>query len=180
MERAAELVSCQRSQEGQLSRDPGSVLPHGGDHTPSAKERLMRSGSRVALIIMMACAVGVVRDLSPSVRAQDATPAARQRAGGSETVSARTLASGTMEVSAPGKGQFGLGRIVLAPGAGLAFNPTSPAEVLVYTAAGALTFRVDVPMTVSRRVEPGTPVPTEPEAIVADTEFTLRDGDSAF
>ena len=139
----------------------------------------MRWGSRVALIIMMACAVGVVQVLSPSVRAQDATPAARQGAGGSETVSARTLASGTMEVSAPGKGQFGLSRIVLAPGAGLAFNPTSPSAVLVYTAAGALTFRVDVPMRVSRRVEPGTPVPTEPEAIAADTDFTLRDGDSA-
>ena len=139
----------------------------------------MRWGSCVALIIMVACAVGVVRDLSPSVRAQDATPAARQRAGGSETVSARTLASGTMEVFAPGKGQFGLGRIVLAPGAGLAFNPMNPAAVLVYTAAGGLTFRVDVPMTVSRRGGLGTPVPTQPEAIAADTEFTLRDGDSA-
>jgi hypothetical protein len=139
----------------------------------------MRWGSRVALIIMVACAVGVVQVLSPSVRAQDATPAARQRAGGSETVSARTLASGTMEVFAPGKGQFGLGRIVLAPGAGLAFNPMNPAAVLVYTAAGGLTFRVDVPMTVSRRGGLGTPVPTQPEAIAADTEFTLRDGDSA-
>ena len=34
-------------------------------------------------------------------------------------------------------------------------------------------------MTVARGAKAGTPVPTEPEAIPADTEFTLSDGDSA-
>jgi hypothetical protein len=34
-------------------------------------------------------------------------------------------------------------------------------------------------MTVARRGSPGTPIPTEPEAVEANTEFTLRDGDSA-
>jgi len=84
-----------------------------------------------------------------------------------------------MEVLAPGTGQLGLGRLALAPGASLSFDPTDPSAALVYTVAGALTFRVEVPMTVSRRGDPGTPVPTEPEAIAADTEFTLHDGDSA-
>ena len=139
----------------------------------------MRWGSRVALIIMVVCAIGVVRDLSPRASAQEATPAARQRAGTSDTVAARTLASGSMEVLAPGTGQLGLGRLALVPGASLSFAPTDPSAVLVYTVAGALTFRVEVPMTVSRRGDPGTPVPTEPEAIAADTEFTLHDGDSA-
>jgi hypothetical protein len=34
-------------------------------------------------------------------------------------------------------------------------------------------------MTVARAATAGTPVPTEPEAVAANTEFTLRDGDSA-
>jgi hypothetical protein len=45
--------------------------------------------------------------------------------------------------------------------------------------SGTLTFTIDAPMTVARGVEAGTPIPTEPEAIPANTEFTLSDGDSA-
>src|SRR5215217_2582350 len=102
------------------------ILDQGRDRTPSSKERLMLWGSRVALIVMVACAGGVVRDLTPSASAQDATPAARQRAGGSDTVSARTLASGSMEVLAPGTGQLSLGRLALAPGASLIFDSAAP------------------------------------------------------
>jgi hypothetical protein len=54
-----------------------------------------------------------------------------------------------------------------------------PSAVLIYTDSGELTFRVETPMTISRRVDPGTPVPAEPEAVEANTEFTLREGDSA-
>jgi hypothetical protein len=46
-------------------------------------------------------------------------------------------------------------------------------------AGGTLTFRIDAPMTVARGVSAGTPVPTEPEEIPANTEFTMSDGDSA-
>ena len=34
-------------------------------------------------------------------------------------------------------------------------------------------------MKVARGVEAGTPAPTEPEEIAANTEFTMSDGDSA-
>src|SRR5829696_7885935 len=46
-------------------------------------------------------------------------------------------------------------------------------------ASGTITFRVEADMTVARGAKAGTPVPTEPEAIPAGTEFTLSDGDSA-
>jgi len=89
------------------------------------------------------------------------------------------VASGSIEVLAPGTANLSLGRISLAPGASVPFDPNDPSAVLVYAASGELTFTVDAPMTVARRVEPGTPAPSEPEAVEANTEFTLRDGDSA-
>jgi quercetin dioxygenase-like cupin family protein len=72
-----------------------------------------------------------------------------------------------------------LGRITLEPGATLPFNPTDPSAILIYTAAGELTFRVETPMTIARRGAPGTPAPEAPEAVEANTEFTLHEGDSA-
>lgn len=139
----------------------------------------MRWGSIVALLVALALAAGVARDLHPSARAQDATPAAGQEDGAPEGVSFATLASGSIEVLAPGTANLVLGRIRLAPGAVLPFDPTDPSVDLLYMSTGALTFRVEAPMTVARNVAPGTPVPSEPEAIAANTEFTLRDGDSA-
>jgi hypothetical protein len=94
-------------------------------------------------------------------------------------VSFVTLASGSIEVLSPGTANLVLGHIRLAPGATLPFDPTDPSVDLVYTASGALAFRVEAPMTVARRVEPGMPVPSEPEAVAANTEFTMVDGDSA-
>ena len=98
---------------------------------------------------------------------------------GTSGVSFVTLASGSIEVLSPGTANLVLGHIRLAPGATLPFDPTDPSVDLVYTASGALAFRVEAPMTVARRVEPGMPVPSEPEAVAANTEFTTVDGDSA-
>ena len=108
--------------------------------------------------------------LSPAAVAQEATP---------DPVTGRTVASGSLEILAPGTGLLNLGRISLAPGAVLPFDPLDPAATLIYIAAGELTFQVEEPMTVTRGIAPGTPVPTEPETVAANTEFTLRDGDSA-
>jgi hypothetical protein len=139
----------------------------------------MRRGSVVALLISLVFAIVGSQGMSLSTLAQDATPPSDEQAGVPEGVSMVTLASGTIEVLAPGTANLVLGRIRLAPGATLPFDPTDPSVDLVYMTGGALTFRIDAPMTVARGVKPGTPVPAEPEAIPANTEFTLTDGDSA-
>jgi len=112
-----------------------------------------------------------------SAAAQDATPAAEQAAGTPDAATFRALAAGSIEVLAPSTANLVLGRISLAPGATLPFDPADPSAILIYMATGELTFRVDVPMTVARGAASATPTP--PEAVAADTEFTLRDGDSA-
>ena len=139
----------------------------------------MRRGSVVTLLIMLVFAIAVSQGMSSSTQAQDATPPSRQQAGAPEGVSYVTLASGTIQVLSPGTANLVLGRIRLAPGAILPFDPADPSVDLVYMSSGTLTFRIDAPMTVARGVRSGTPVPTEPEAIPANTEFTLSDGDSA-
>jgi quercetin dioxygenase-like cupin family protein len=126
---------------------------------------------------MLAIVAG--QGMNPSTMAQDATPPSEQQAGAPEGVSFVTLASGSIEVLTPGTANLVLGRIRLAPGATLPFDPADPSVDLVYMSGGTLTFRVDAPMTVARGVSAGTPIPTEPEAIEASTEFTMSDGDSA-
>ena len=139
----------------------------------------MRWGFLVALLITVVVATGVVGDLYPRAQAQDATPTAGQAAATPQAARFRTLASGSIEVLAPGTANLGLGRIVLAPGGTLPFDPADPSAVLVYMGTGELTFRVEAPMTVARSVGVGTPVPTEPEAVEANTEFIMSEGDSA-
>ena len=139
----------------------------------------MRRGSIIGLLIMLVLALVATQAINPITRAQDATPPSEQQNGAPEGVSFVTLASGTIQVLSPGTANLVLGRIRLAPGATLPFDPTDPAVDLVYMSSGTLTFRVDADMTVARGVRAGTPAPTEPEAIPANTEFTLSDGDSA-
>jgi quercetin dioxygenase-like cupin family protein len=128
---------------------------------------------------MLVLAIVAGQGLSSGTRAQDATPPAEQQGGAPEGVSFVSLASGTIEVLSPGTANLTLGRIRLAPGATLPFDPTDPSVDLVYMASGTLTFRVEADMTVARGARAGTPAPTEPEAIAANTEFTMSDGDSA-
>src|SRR3990170_1922123 len=101
----------------------------------------MRWGLIVALLVTLAAAIGVVRDMNPSAQAQDATPAAGQQVGAPEGVTFATLASGSIDVLAPGTANLALGRIRLAPGATLPFDPTDPSVDLVYMTGGELTFR---------------------------------------
>ena len=138
----------------------------------------MRRGSVIALLISLMLAVVASQGMNPSTMAQDATPTSEQQAG-PEGVSFVTLASGSIEVLSPGTANLVLGRIRLAPGASVPFDPADPSVDLVYIASGTLTFSIDAPMSVARGVSAGTPVPTEPEAISAGTEFTMSDGDSA-
>jgi hypothetical protein len=112
-----------------------------------------------------------------SATAQEATPLAEQAAGTPEPARFRAVAAGLIEVLSPSTANVVLGRISLQPGASIPFDETDPSALLFYMSSGELTFRVDVPMTVARGGGPGTPTP--PEEIAADTEFTLRKGDSA-
>jgi quercetin dioxygenase-like cupin family protein len=139
----------------------------------------MRRGSIIALLISLMLAAGVSQGMNLSTRAQDATPPSGQQAGAPEGVTFVTLASGSIEVLSPGTANLVLGRIKLEPGATLPFDPNDPSVDLVYMTSGTLTFRIDAAMTVARGVKAGTPIPTEPEAIAANTEFTMSDGDSA-
>jgi len=139
----------------------------------------MRRGSVIALLISLMLATAAGQGMPLSTRAQDATPPSGQQAGAPEGVTFVTLASGTIEVLSPGTANLVLGRIKLEPDATLPFDPKDPSVDLVYMTGGTLTFKIDAAMTVARGVRAGTPVPTEPEAIPANTEFTMSDGDSA-
>jgi quercetin dioxygenase-like cupin family protein len=139
----------------------------------------MRWGSLVAVLVMLAVAAGVGGAVFPTARAQDATPASEQAAATPDAGSFRALASGSIELLEPGTANVGFGRITLAPGASVPFDPNDPSAVLVYIASGTVTFRVETEMTVARGVAAGTPMPTELEAVAASTEFTLLEGDSA-
>ena len=139
----------------------------------------MRRGSVVALLIAFVFSHLVSQGMSPGTLAQDATPASEQQAGVPEGVTFVNLASGTVDVLAPGTANLALGRIRLAPRATLPIAPTNPSVNLVFMGSGTLTFRVEAPMSVARTASAGTPVPTESEEIAAGTEFTLSEGDSA-
>jgi hypothetical protein len=128
--------------------------------------------SFVLLVVVLA----LLGSLGPTA-AQESTPAAEQAAGTPAPATFRAVAAGLIEVLAPSTANVVLGRISLAPGASIPFDPADLSAILVYAASGELTFRVDVPMTVARGAGGGTPTP--PEEVAADTEFTLRDGDSA-
>src|SRR5215213_8517022 len=114
----------------------------------------MRRGSVVALLLTLVLTIVASQGLSSSTQAQDATPPSGQQAGAPEGVSFVTLASGTIQVLSPGTANLVLGRIRLAPGATLPFDPTDPSVDLVYMSSGTLTFRVEAPMTVARGVSP--------------------------
>src|SRR5918999_4915738 len=114
------------------------------------EERYMRRGSIIALLISLMFAIVAGQGINPSTMAQDATPPTDQQADAPEGVSFVTLASGSIEVLSPGTANIVLGRIRLAPGATVPFDPTDPTVDLVFVAGGTLTFRVDAPMTVAR------------------------------
>lgn len=139
----------------------------------------MRRASAVALLIPLVFTLLASQGMNPSTSAQDATPPSDQQADTPEGVSFVTLASGTIEVLSPGTANVAFGRVRVAPGATIPFDPADPTVDLVYIGSGTLTFRVDAPMSVARGAQEGTPAPTEPEDIAASTEFTMSEGDSA-
>ena len=128
----------------------------------------------VALLAVLLLLLG---SLGPTA-AQDATPPSAPAAATPEPVTFRTLASGSVDILAPGTAAIAFGRVTLAPGATVPLDPTDPSATLVYMATGAATFRVEAELTVARGARASTPVPTAPEVIPVGTAFTLSDGDS--
>jgi quercetin dioxygenase-like cupin family protein len=139
----------------------------------------MRRASAVALLITLVFGFFASQGMNPSTSAQDATPPSDQQAGAPEGVTFVTLASGTIDVLSPGTANIAFGRVRIAPGATVPFDPTDPSVDLVFIGSGTLTLQIDAPMSVARAAQSGTPAPSEPEDIAAGTEFTMNEGDSA-
>jgi hypothetical protein len=138
----------------------------------------MRWVSFAVLLITLTITAFVGQGRQSGVLAQS-TPAASPEAGQIKGLGAHTLAAGTLDVFQPGTASLDLGRITLDPGTVVPFNPNNQTADLLLVTTGELTFRVAAPMTVARKAERGTPTPPAPEAIAANTEFTLHEGESA-
>ena len=112
--------------------------------------------------------------------AQEGTPAADEFEL-PEGVTFEGLAFGVAEALPPGATGLGLSRARLEPGARIDLDP-DPGAFLVYVESGALTFRVDTPVQVTRAVA-GTPAAMDPAAapedVAAGTDVTLEQGDAA-
>jgi hypothetical protein len=139
----------------------------------------MRRTAVVAFLFALVLVTGLTHGLPSAVRAQESSPAAGQDEGTPVPVRTRALASGAVQVLTPGTANFVLGRLVLAPGASLPLDPNDPSASLIYVQSGTLSARVSAPMRVARNAERGTPTAGQPEAVAADTEFTLGEGDAA-
>jgi hypothetical protein len=157
---------------------PASRTPLIKHRSVRGKEPFMRSGFIAAVVIVLAVIVAGVSNVSRQADAQDSTPAAGQQATPPAGVTVRSLATDSIEVLEPGMASLNFGRIELAPGGVYHFDPMDRSAVLLVAATGAMRVEVAAPMTVKRRIQPGTPVPSTPEAVPANTAFTMRAGDS--
>ena len=99
-----------------------------------------------------------------------------------EGVTFEGLAFGLAEALPPGPTGLALYRTGLEPGARIDLDP-DPSYFMIYVESGAITFRVDTPVLVSRALA-GTPAamgmePAAPEEAAAGTEVMLERGDAA-
>jgi hypothetical protein len=90
------------------------------------------------------------------------------------------LAVGLLPFSPPQPAALALQRVRIAPGGHVATPGGDPRVVLVYVESGTLTVTNTLAATVMRGAAPATPGADAQEAIPAETEFTLRAGDSFF
>ena len=139
--------------------------------------RLALLGSVVAIVLVGLLAAGQAADAA----AQEGTPPADEFEL-PEGVSFEALAFGLAEAVPPGPTGLALFRARLEPGARIDLDP-DPSYFMVYVEAGAITFRVETPVLVTRAVA-GTPAaqgmsPAAPEEVAAGTEVTLEQGDAA-
>ena len=141
----------------------------------------------VPLFVVMLVGLVVVSRGGLSTLAQEGTPSADEFAP-PEGVTFIPLGFATAAQLPTTPADFALIRIGLDPGARFPIEASDPSAALVYIEAGALTVRVEVPITVTRAATiaafstPGADpnaVPM-PEEMAAGTEFTMETGDSAY
>lgn len=131
----------------------------------------MRRASLFALLVTLTLAPLLVLGAVPRAMAQDeGTPV---------PIRTRPLASAAIEILEPGTANIVLGRLVLAPGASLPFDPNDPSASMIYVQSGELTFLADAPVSISRAGDRGTPTPEASEPQAAGTEFSLDQDDAA-
>jgi quercetin dioxygenase-like cupin family protein len=133
-------------------------------------------GSLIVVVLLSILALPA----QPVILAQEATPGAEEFAPEGVTFEPLALATG---LALPSTGELFLARFGLEPGAALPLEPGDPAYALAAVESGALTIRVDGPLTVTRAeemagvmAEEGVPAT---ETIAAGQEVTLSAGDSA-
>ena len=140
------------------------------------------------LIAVVAFVLGglLVAGRTADTVAQEGTPPADEFEP-PEGVTFAPLAFGTAEELPAAPADLVLLRFTIDPGAGFPIEADDPSVGFVYVEAGALTFRVEAPIRVTRAatiaafatpgaIEAGA-VPG-PEEVAAGTEFTLEAGDS--
>ena len=80
----------------------------------------------MAVVMTVIVAIGLLITGTDGVITQEVTPTPVQRGGQREGVTARAVASGSLEVLVPGTAFLSLGRIALKPGVSLPFDRTDP------------------------------------------------------
>ena len=121
----------------------------------------------------------------PGVVAQEASPAAGMAEAG-VTFEPVSFASG---VALPSAADLFVVRLGLDPGAGLPIEASDPTSGMLLVEAGAVTVRVDVPLSVTRgagllgaiaTAEATGDFTAATEAVAAGEEVTLEAGDAVF
>jgi len=101
------------------------------------------------------------------------------KAGTVEGATAELLAVGQLPSSLPQPAGIGLQRVRIDPGGSIVVPADDPKVVLFYVESGTLTVRSTVPAVVTRGAALATPGTQAQEEIPAETEFTMRAGDSS-
>ena len=112
-------------------------------------------------------------DLSKYQRAE------AQKAGMLTDAAAELLAAGLIPSYPPQPAVIALQHLRIAPGGRIVTPAEDPTLVLLYLERGTLTVRNTVPAVVTRGAALATPGAQAQEAIPAETEFTMRAGDSS-
>ena len=133
---------------------------------------MRRLASLIAVLVVL---LGVaVIGASRSATAQD-----YMKAGTLEGATAELLAVGQLPSSLPRPAGIALQRLRIDPGGSIVVPADDPKLVLFYVESGTLTLRSTVAAVVTRAAAVATPGTQAQEEIPAETEFTMRAGDSS-
>jgi quercetin dioxygenase-like cupin family protein len=129
----------------------------------------------VLLAVVLSLALGAA--VVTAHEGHDGTPPAEAEEIG-QGVAVEFLGLGEAETLPPGPAYLQLVRITIEPG-GSAALPEYPATALASIESGAVTLRVDTPITVVHIPDDADPGRDDFEHVPANEEVTLEEGDSA-